>query len=159
MKKVLNIIKKFDYYIQYILFFLMIIGVTLQIFYRYIPGLRISWANEFVSFAFGAMIWLGISVAIEEDTHIGIDFFVRKMNNTRQKIFKIIQLVIFFLFILLVSVLGFEALRYYFNKNLLTPAMRAPYFLLRSPLVIGCIYSLFRIIKKIKLVIYEGDLK
>lgn len=153
MKKILSIVKNIDYYSQPVFFILMIFGVALQVGYRYIPNLSVPWSLEFVSFTFSASVWLGLSIGIKEDAHVGITFFVDKMSKNGQKICRIIQFVIFFLFILSIFVLGSKALIYYFNKNSLTPGMRVPYFIVRFPLVIGSICCFFRIFQKLRLII------
>ncbi|AZO93655.1 TRAP transporter small permease [Halocella sp. SP3-1] len=147
-----KILKKLDYYIQPLLIVTLIIGVGIQVLYRFIPNFEVPWSLEFISFVFGASVWFGISIAIKEDAHVGITFIVDMLPIKYKKIVLIIQNIIFCIFIIWIGYLGSESILYYYLKGIKTPAMAAPYYIVRIPIVFGCLYSCYRLIEKIVLI-------
>lgn len=143
-----KILKKLDYYIQPLFIITLIIGVGMQVLYRFIPNFEVPWSLEFISFVFGASVWFGISIAIKEGAHVGITFIVDLLPLKYKKIMLIIQNIIFGIFIIWIGYLGSESLIYYYMKGIRTPAMTAPYYIVRMPIFFGCIYSCYRLIEK-----------
>jgi C4-dicarboxylate transporter DctQ subunit len=145
----LKIIKNLDYYIQPVAITILLIAVGIQILYRFLPNFNASWTLELMTYVFSLSIWFGVSIAIKEDAHAGITFFVDKLPLKIKKNITIIRNVLFFLLMIWIGVLATDGLVYYFEKGLKSSAMAAPYYILRLPTVIGCIYSCYRLIQKI----------
>jgi len=57
---------------------MMLIGVlALQIFYRYVLGVGLSWSEEVSRFAFVFFVYISASLAAQRGTHIRVTLFIR----------------------------------------------------------------------------------
>jgi len=80
----------------------MIVNVTVGVFYRYILNDSISWTEELARYL---MVWfalLGMGLALRDNNHVGVSFFLERMPGTAARIVKIAGgfLVLLFLVIL-----------------------------------------------------------
>ncbi|MDR0440242.1 MAG: TRAP transporter small permease [Candidatus Accumulibacter sp.] len=71
------------------LFAVIIVSVSLQVFYRYVLNDPLTWSEELARFSFMWMVFLGLGLAERDDQHIAVDFFVGKMPSGMQKIIRI----------------------------------------------------------------------
>ena len=149
MKKILKFLKDFDYNIEPLFIIALLVILALQVAYRFIPNLSIPWTLEIITFLFGASIWFGVSIAIREDSHVGITVLIDKLPKRAQKIAIIVQNILFSVFIIVIGVLGTNTLLHYLRNDVRTPAVQVNYFYMRIPIIFGCILSLYRLIEKI----------
>lgn len=96
MEKAANLIQKAINGIVFILFVMVTIIMTVNVFGRflqpYVPdgiNVQITWADEFVKFAILWIVWLGSSVIILDKGHFSLHFLTRKYPDL--KILKAIQ--------------------------------------------------------------------
>jgi TRAP-type transport system small permease protein len=89
-----------------LLLVLMVLLVSLGVFYRYVLNSSLSWYDEFASFLLVWLTFYGAVVASYRHRHIGFEVVVdRFMPSTR----KIIELIAEF------CVLGFQAVLFYYG--------------------------------------------
>ena len=69
--------------ISFILFLAMTVIVWAQIFYRFILGDGIIWAEEISKYMMVWMAMLGAAVVYYEHGHIAINFFIKKIQHNR----------------------------------------------------------------------------
>jgi TRAP-type C4-dicarboxylate transport system permease small subunit len=86
----------------YIAVSIMIVNVTVGVFYRYILNDSISWTEELARYL---MVWfalLGMGLALKDNSHVGVSFFLERMPRKVTPIVKIIGecLVLLFLLVL-----------------------------------------------------------
>ncbi len=67
----------------FVLFVIMIIIVWTQIFYRYVLGDGIIWAEEVSKYMMVWIAMLGAAIVYQEGGHISIRFFIDKFGNAR----------------------------------------------------------------------------
>ena len=67
------------------LFAVIIVCVSLQVFFRYVLNDPLTWSEELARFSFMWMVFLGLGLAERDDQHIAVDFFVSKMPSGAQK--------------------------------------------------------------------------
>jgi TRAP-type C4-dicarboxylate transport system permease small subunit len=144
----MKILRNIDYYLQPVIFIAMLLVLGAQILYRFIPNLSIPWTLELITFLFGASIWFGISIAIKEDAHVGITFLINFLPPEFKRLVKLIHNLLFGLFLTFVGWFGTQSLIYYIEKGMRTPAMQISYFIVRAPLFVGCLLSIYRLIEK-----------
>jgi TRAP-type C4-dicarboxylate transport system permease small subunit len=72
-----------------VLFTIIIVCVSLQVFYRYVLNDPLTWSEELARFSFMWMVFLGLGLAERDDQHIAVDFFVGKMPSGAQKVARI----------------------------------------------------------------------
>lgn len=67
------------------LFVVVIAGVALQVFFRYVLNSPLTWSEELSRLAFTWMLFLGLCLAEKDNIHIAVDFFVDRMPASVQK--------------------------------------------------------------------------
>lgn len=84
--------KGFEGFLKFVLialFAIIIVCVSLQVFYRYVLNDPLTWSEELARFSFMWMVFLGLGLAERDDQHIAVDFFVGKMPSGIQRIVRI----------------------------------------------------------------------
>jgi len=150
VKKHPQFLSNIDYKVQPFLVAIMIAGVTIQVLYRFVPFLKVSWALEFNSFMFSSFVWCGISLAIKEDAHMGLTSFIELLPKKAYKKITVIQTLLFGIYIICIGVLGIKYFIEVYLSGMKTPGMRVPYYIVRLPFLVGCIASLCRLKEKLK---------
>jgi TRAP-type C4-dicarboxylate transport system permease small subunit len=87
-KEVRAVLEKFEKVLQWVLLFLftvIIVSLSLQIFYRYVLNHPLTWSEELARFSFMWMVFLGLGLAEKENLHIAVDYFVDRMPARIQK--------------------------------------------------------------------------
>jgi TRAP-type C4-dicarboxylate transport system permease small subunit len=89
---------------------LMVVVVTLGVFFRYVLSASLVWYDEFASYLLVWLTFYGAVVASYRRRHIGFDMVVnRLMSSTRRKIDVVAEL----------FVLGFHFVIFYYGWNLM----------------------------------------
>jgi TRAP-type C4-dicarboxylate transport system permease small subunit len=132
-----------------VLFTIIIVCVSLQVFYRYILNDPLTWSEELARFSFMWMVFLGLGLAERDNQHIAVDFFVGKMPSGVQKIVRI-AVDIFCIVVLAVACyqsLGVIQVQAAMRSVALNISMA--YFAVAVPIgfAILCIYKFFSIIR------------
>lgn len=83
-----------------ILFIIMLIILSAQIFSRLILDQPLTWSEALAKFVFIYVAYLAVSIGIKENGHVYIDYFVGKMPKVIQK-----GLNYFFQFVILIALL------------------------------------------------------
>lgn len=153
--KPIKIIKDIDYYVQPFILAGMLITVALQIVSRFTPQVTLSWTLELVTILMGGLAWFGVSVAIKEDVHIGLTFMVDLFPKKVRKYLKIVQQILFAVFMVWVGFLVYDTIVYYIGCGTKSAALNMPDYIIRLPMVFGCILSVYRLIEKTILIIKD----
>ena len=104
-----RLIKALEWWTVFLLI-LMVLVVTLGVFFRYVMNASLSWYDEFASYL---LVWLtlyGAVVASYRRRHIGFEIVVDKLSPTTKKIVD---------FIAESCVLGFQIVLFYYGWVLL----------------------------------------
>lgn len=156
-KSFLHIIKNLDYYSQPVLMIALLATALLQVLYRFVPFIHTPWTLELITFLFSASVWMGISIAVKENANVGImsiyDRFPRKMRICC----KIFNNIIFGIMMISFGYFGTMSLMSYVRLDKITPAMHLPYALMRFPILLGSIYTIYRIIQVLILIKNHKD--
>lgn len=89
-----------------ILIFLMTIEVLTAVFFRYVLNAPIKWGEELARFI---MVWaglLGISIALKDGEHIGLEMLTGKMSGRLLYLVKLIVSLMIFAFLLVLFIWG-----------------------------------------------------
>lgn len=93
------------------LVFLMTIEVLSAVFFRYVLNAPIKWGEELARFI---MVWaglLGISIALKDGEHIGLEMLVGKLSGRPLYLVKLIINLMIFIFLLILFIWGVEICR------------------------------------------------
>ena len=94
MKKVLDLTEKCIAYLICVLF-ATFTGLTIvQVIFRFVIQISISWSDEVVRACFIWMIFLGAAIGVRNGMHLALDLFSGSMSPRVQKIVRIIILIL-----------------------------------------------------------------
>lgn len=105
MKKFLA---NFEEIVGGILFIIMLIVLTMQIFSRLVLDLPLTWSEALAKFIFIYVGYLAVSIGIKENGHVYIDYFVEKMPRAIQKGLNYVFQFIILIVLLLMAYIGYE---------------------------------------------------
>ncbi|UCG06230.1 MAG: TRAP transporter small permease [Desulfobacterales bacterium] len=94
-----------------ILVFLMTVEVLTAVFFRYVLNAPIKWGEELARFI---MVWaglLGISIALKDGEHIGLEMLTGKLSGRPLYLVKLIINLMIFIFLLVLFIWGIEICR------------------------------------------------
>jgi len=100
-------LNKLEKVIIVVLMAIMIINVSLGVFYRYVLNNSLSWTEEMARYL---MIWfafLGMSLALKEEMHVGINVIIDLLPDKIRLLFKMLGnllVMVFLLFLLRYSI-------------------------------------------------------
>jgi TRAP-type C4-dicarboxylate transport system permease small subunit len=135
----------------------LLLTALLQVLYRLISWIKTPWTLELITFLFSASVWLGISIAIHDDSHVGIKVVYHLFPKKIKKIMKLFSLIIFGVMMIFFGILGSEVLIGYFLSQSKTTSLHLGYWIVRSPIFFGSILSIYRLIEKINLILKDKD--
>ena len=91
--------------------FVMAIGVTLDVLARFILGAGTKMAVEFSGYLLVAIVFLGLAYTHGEDAHIRVDFLVKKLPERMRRWIKVIDSIVFLLYVIFLGYYGFDAVQ------------------------------------------------
>lgn len=145
MKRVLHSLKGLDGTVGYLLLFVILVVVFLQIMSRVLPGNTISWTLEVSEMLLGALIWLNISVGIISGAHVSFDLVVRRLPHRLQKFVVLLNNAIFIAYLVLLAAFTVQVLDYYLVLGAKSTILQISMFWVRLPILIGCIVTIIRL--------------
>ena len=141
-----------DYVLLFILSIVLLVLVTIQVLNRIFP-FRGFWTLELLTYTMGAMVWMGISVAVKENKHIAVENLIHLMPPKIRKFLTLLSIGLFMLYLVILGYFAIEALAKYLERGMSTPALRINKAYMRGSLVIGCTWTLFRLLEKFRTII------
>lgn len=150
-------LKNPEYGIASLFLLVILFSSLMQVVNRLIPSLKAPWTLELITYLFGGLIWIGIALAVHDDSHVGIKSLYIKFPKPARKVLKVIHMILFAVMMGIFGYLGLMALMSYARRGQTTPALHAPTWLLRSPIVIGALITLYRLGERIFLIAKDKD--
>lgn len=129
---------------------ILIISVSvIGVFMRFIVGEPLTWTEEMTLALFVWFTFLGASVVEKENGHVGIDYFVEKLNPSFKRFALlgkelIVGFINIFVFVFLGSQLTAQA------ASRLTPVLRISYIYIDIAVVLGGLFAATHIILRIR---------
>ena len=145
MKRALHSLKNLDGTVGYLLLFVILVVVFLQIMSRVLPGNTISWTLEVSEMLLGALIWLNISVGIISGAHVSFDLVVRRLPHKAQKFVVLLNNAIFIVYLVLLAAFTVQVLDYYLVLGAKSTILQISMFWVRMPILIGCVLTIIRL--------------
>ena len=143
---ILNILKRLDVTIVTILMLFLFLNILLQIMSRLTPGRVVHWTVEMGEILIVAVIWMGIGVAVINNTHVRFDLVLSKLSHRTKKIFFVVGNIIFAAFLIMLAYYTIDLLAFHIRVNNRTPALRWSRALIRAPVLIGCAIGALRLL-------------
>ncbi len=156
-KNLLYLLKNPEYLLTTLILIVILLSSLTQVLNRAIPQMKAPWTLELITYLFGGLIWIGIPLAIHDDSHVGIKTIYHRFPKKVRKVLKVTHMVLFAVMLIFFGYIGSLALLSYARRGQFTPALHAPTWLMRSPLVIGTLISLYRLGEKIYQIVTDKD--
>lgn len=99
---------RFIFYLGSILYLCLIGILFISVFFHYIIGHALYWSEEVNSFFFIWVSYIGIVLAMEDDSHLRIDTLLIHLSPSVRRIFDLVNLAIVAFFCILLTWLGIE---------------------------------------------------
>lgn len=125
----------------------MVANITMGIFCRYVLNSALSWTEEMSRYL---MIWVGMmgaSLAMKDDSHVGISFVVNLFPPAAGRILKVLSRLVVSLFLAVVLVKSFSYLNTLSIQR--SPAMELPMMIPYLSVTVGVILMSIENIVKI----------
>lgn len=146
----IHLLNNFEEYIGTVLFILIMILLTLQVFSRFVLNHSFTWTEELSSAMFVGMVYCGVSSAVTKRKHLRIDALLEAVPFVAKKVMLMISDVIFILFNLYVAYVYVDKLIPSLGKSK-TSLLRIPrnllYMIVPVMLVLACVRLVFNIIR------------
>jgi TRAP-type C4-dicarboxylate transport system permease small subunit len=145
MRRAWHWVKNLDGTVGYLLLFVIMVVVFLQIASRILPTNSISWTLEVSEMLLGALIWLNISVGIISGAHVSFDLLVRRLPHRAQKFMVLLNNAIFIVYLVLLGAFTVQVLNYYLLLGSRSTILQISMFWVRMPILIGCVVTILRL--------------
>ena len=135
IKNLYALISRARVILVYIAISIMVTNVTVGVFFRYVLNDSLSWTEELARYL---MIWfglLGMGLALKDNEHVSVTFFLYRLPTKTVQIVKIINvcLVMFFLLILFKYSLNHLSV----VKMQISPSIGLPMYLPYTAITVG----------------------
>lgn len=127
---------------------IILIDVCLQVISRTLPGNAIPWTVELGEILLGALVWLGISRGVAQDSHISFDLLTRRFPLRWKRILDIWNASLFILYLVLLGIFTIQLLSFYQKLSAKSTILRIGMFWVRLPILIGCVATSIRLVFK-----------
>ncbi|MCL2374597.1 MAG: TRAP transporter small permease [Treponema sp.] len=146
MVKVLNFLKRLDVTIVTLVMFALFVNVMLQIASRILPFRVVPWTVEMGEHLLVAVIWLGLGLAVLNNSHVRFDMLLVKLPHKMKKIFYVIGNVIFAIFLGILAYHTVSLLEFHLRVDNRTPMLRWNRAYIRAPVLVGCVVGAARML-------------
>lgn len=101
IKRIRNFLSIFFETISVTALVLIVILLILQVLFRYVLKISVPWTEELARYLTIWMVYLGVALAFNDDDHVKIDFFIKKIKNKKLiNIFEYLKITIIFIFVI-----------------------------------------------------------
>jgi len=103
--------------------------VVLQVFFRYVARIVVPWTEEAARYFCIWMVFMGIVVAVAQESHIKITFLVDRIPTTAKNVFSLLSFGIVFIFNVIILLGSIDLVRLNWGQEAVT-----------FPLSVGVLY-------------------
>ncbi|MCD2137865.1 TRAP transporter small permease [Salinicoccus halitifaciens] len=147
--------KRIEEFILVLTMALIVAILFTQSILRFFGGFSLSWGAELAQFLHIWQIWIGASLAIRLQSHIGVDVFVRLFPYFIQKIFRVIVIICWFVFAAFLAIAGTQYILDIMSSGQTSPSLRIPMWIPYLVIPIGGVLMIIRLIQQLYLLITD----
>lgn len=134
MSRRLNSIEE---YILIVLFPLMVITVFVATCVRYLTTFSIPWAEEFARYCMVWIGYIGASLGIKRNSHLGVEVLVNMLPEQVRRIFDYLRYIIIILFNMMIAYYAFQIIQSQIYTEQVSPALRIPIWFAYGAIPVG----------------------
>lgn len=126
--------------------FVAILLEVAGVFFRYVLQRPFTWSEEFLTFLFVWMVFIGCSIAVRKREHIHVDVLVRLFSPSTQRAIGIFASIAFASFIALLGWTGLQTVFLQIHTGEVSSAMEMPMWLISLAVPVGCLLMLLSLV-------------
>lgn len=126
-----------------------------EVVMRYVFGIGWSGSYEITTMSLIWCTFIGISLGVRENIHIGVDLLVKKFPPKTQKILLVISILLCILFGIIVAVKGFQFSHFISRSRLLSRDLRIPMEIGYLAVPVGGVLICLRFIERL-VYVFQG---
>ncbi|GMQ57635.1 hypothetical protein AN1V17_20300 [Vallitalea sediminicola] len=150
MRKILNNLEE---YILIIIFPIMTITVFISTIFRYFKLGAIPWSEELARYLMIWIAYIGASLGIKKNAHLGVEIVVNKLPKKLKAASKYLRIAIILMFNFLIITFSFKIINHQMNIGQLSPALAIPIWYAYLAIPVG---ALLMIIRSIQMVVCKN---
>lgn len=152
-----DIINHFELYIGTVIFILLMLILTLQVFSRYVFGRSFTWTEELGTIMFIWLVYLGSCAAVLEQRHLRIDLILGLVKGNVKKFFLIFSNIVTLLFCAYIIFPLTKIIMTLARRGSSTPLMGFPNWFAYSIIPVCMALMVIRLLQDTKNVIKSHD--
>lgn len=121
--------------------------IFVQVVMRYVFDNSLSWSEELARYLFVWQIWIGVSYAARNRSHLRITIVKDKLGPEAQKILELLITAVWVGFALFIAVKGFTLVMKVARYNQLSSALGLPMMYVHMAVPVGCALMVIRLIE------------
>ena len=145
--------KRFEENIEEVILVILLVVITtvmfVQVIMRYALGNSLVWAEELCRYCFTSSIFIGAGYCVKKDAMFRMTFIVEKLPKRLHYALELISDVLLIVFFLFWTFNGRICIENGIRNNLLSTAMRIPYYVIYIMMVIGLAGGAIRSLQKL----------
>lgn len=126
-----------------------------EVVMRYVFGTGWSGSYEITTMSLIWCTFIGISLGVRENIHIGVDLLVKKFPFKTQKVFMILSILLCIFFGIIVAVKGFQFSQFISKSDLLSRDLRIPMEIGYLAVPVGGVLICLRFIERL-VYVFQG---
>jgi len=143
---ILKFLKRLDVFIVTLLTIAAFVNVMLQVFSRIMPFRVVPWTVEMGEILLTAIIWMGLGLAVLNNSHVRFDMLLTKMPHKAKKVLYITGNLGFAIFLGILAYHTISLIEFLHRIDNRTPMLRWPRAYIRLPVFIGSVIGALRMI-------------
>lgn len=85
LRRLLDALDRGIYGLITVSYAVIIVAMTIQVFFRYVLNAPFSWSEELARYMFVWLVYLGGYVAVIRNAHVGVDYLTRRFSSAFRK--------------------------------------------------------------------------
>lgn len=141
--------KRIEEFILVLTMALIVSILFIQSVSRFLLGSSFSWGAELAQYLHIWQIWIGASLALRLQAHIGVDVFVKLFPYLVQKIFRVIVILCWFGFAAFLAIVGTQYVLEIMRSGQTSPSLQIPMWIPYLVIPIGGALMVIRLIQQL----------
>jgi C4-dicarboxylate transporter DctQ subunit len=156
--KILTVInEKIEEWMLTILLSFIVILVLAQVISRNLFSFPMGWSVELSRYIFVWIAWISASYAVKKKTHIRVELFKNKLNNTSRKVLELIVLLLWLAFSLFLAIAGTQFVISIGSTSQSSPSLEVPMWIVYLAVPIAGLLMSYRVVQQGILIFKEKE--
>jgi TRAP-type C4-dicarboxylate transport system permease small subunit len=121
--------------------------IFVQVVMRYVFGHSLSWSEELARYLFIWQIWIGVSYAAKNKSHLRILMVKQRLGQRAQDALEIAVTIVWIGFALFIAVKGFSLVMKMYQFGQKSAALRIPMIFPHLSVPVGCALMIARLVE------------